>query len=45
MDDYWGYNQVQMASKDEEATAFHTLIKIFCFRVMPFGLKNADVTY
>ncbi|XP_038887036.1 uncharacterized protein LOC120077205 [Benincasa hispida] len=30
---------------DEEMTAFRTLKKIYCYKVMPFGLKNADATY
>lgn len=34
-----------MALKDEEATTFHTPIRIFYYRVMPFGLKNAGATY
>lgn len=34
-----------MDPEDEEATAFHTLIGIFCYRVMPFSLKNAGTTY
>lgn len=45
MDGYLGYNQIQMAPEDEEATTFSTPIKIFCYRVMPFSLKNASATY
>lgn len=34
-----------MDPEDEEAIAFHTLIEIFCYRVMPLGLKNVGATY
>jgi len=40
-----GYNQIQMAPADQEATAFRTHKGIFCYKVMPFGLKNAGATY
>ena len=34
-----------MALEDEELTAFQTLKGIYCYKVMPFGLKNAGATY
>ena len=40
-----GYNQIQMALEDQEATTFRTPKGIFCYKVMPFGLKNAGATY
>jgi len=40
-----GYNQIQMVLEDEEATAFRISKGIFCYKVMPFGLKNAGATY
>ena len=45
MDCNAGYNQIQMAPEDQEATAFSTPKGIFCYKVMPFGLKNAGATY
>jgi len=36
-----GYNQIQMAPEDQEAIVFTTPKGIFCYKVMPFGLKNA----
>ena len=45
MDGYSGYNQICMAAKDAEKTTFGTLIKIFYYTVMPFGLKNTGATY
>nr|XP_016504993.1 PREDICTED: uncharacterized protein LOC107822917 [Nicotiana tabacum] len=40
-----GYNQIRMAQKDEELTTFRTPKGIYCYKVMPFGLKNAGATY
>ncbi|KAM1462789.1 hypothetical protein ACFXTO_047780 [Malus domestica] len=34
-----------MALKDDELTAFRTPKGIYCYKVMPFGLKNARATY
>ena len=34
-----------MALSDEEMTAFRTLKGIYCYKVMPFGLKNVGATY
>ena len=34
-----------MAPEDREKTAFIIMWRIFCYKVMPFGLKNAGVTY
>jgi len=45
MDCTASYNQIQMALEDQEATAFRTPKGIFCYKVMPFGLKNAGATY
>ncbi|KAG9450338.1 hypothetical protein H6P81_010303 [Aristolochia fimbriata] len=45
MDGSSGYNQIQMDPKDEELTAFRTPKGIFCYKVMPFRLKNAGTTY
>jgi len=40
-----GNNKIQMALKDQDATVFCTPKGIFCYRVMPFGLKNAGAAY
>lgn len=34
-----------MAPEDEEATTFRTPLGIYCYKVMPLGLKNAGATY
>ncbi|KAI3807980.1 hypothetical protein L1987_23920 [Smallanthus sonchifolius] len=36
---------IHMKKEDEEKTAFHTAKGIFCYKKMPFGLKNAGATY
>jgi len=45
MDCTTGYKQIQMALEDQEATVFRTPKGIFCYKVMPFDLKNAGATY
>ncbi|KAA0062537.1 uncharacterized protein E6C27_scaffold79G00080 [Cucumis melo var. makuwa] len=45
MDGSSGYNQIRIALSDEEMTAFRTPKGIYCYKVMPFGLKNAGATY
>jgi hypothetical protein len=34
-----------LKKEDKEKTAFITLYGVFCYQVMPFGLKNAGATY
>ena len=45
MDGYSGYNQIHMAAKDADKTAFRTPIGNFYYTIMPFDLKNAGATY
>ncbi|GKU97081.1 hypothetical protein SLEP1_g10263 [Rubroshorea leprosula] len=45
LDAYSGYHQVPMAPEDEEKTSFYTGDEIYCYVMMPFGLKNAGATY
>ncbi|XP_059627710.1 uncharacterized protein LOC132270548 [Cornus florida] len=45
MDAYSGYNQISMYTSDREKTAFITDRGLYCYKVMPFGLKNAGATY
>src|SRR3954469_15710702 len=45
MDGFSGYNQIKMHPNDERHTAFRTPLGVFCYTVMPFGLKNAGATY
>ncbi|KAL0383058.1 UNVERIFIED_CONTAM: hypothetical protein Scaly_0593100 [Sesamum calycinum] len=45
MDGLSGYNQICMAPEDEKLTAFRTPKVIYCYKVMPFRLKNVGATY
>ena len=45
LDAFSGYHQISMYPPDEEKTAFITEKGTYCYRVMPFGLKNAGATY
>ena len=45
MDAFSGYNQISMEPDDQEKTSFVTGQGTYCYRVMPFGLKNAGATY
>jgi hypothetical protein len=45
MDAFSSYNQIIMHPDDEEKTAFVTDQGLFCYKVMPFGLRNVGATY
>ena len=45
LDAFSGYNQIKMHPMDKEKTTFMTERSCYCYRVMPFGLKNAGATY
>uniref|UniRef100_A0A2N9H312 Uncharacterized protein n=1 Tax=Fagus sylvatica TaxID=28930 RepID=A0A2N9H312_FAGSY len=45
LDAFQGYHQIALKEEDQEKTAFITPRGIFCYKVMPFGLKNAGSTY
>ena len=44
LDAYSRYNQISMHAPNEEKITFATEDDNFCYRVMPFGLKNIGVT-
>ena len=45
IDAFSGYNQIKMEEADQENTSFVTSQGLFCYKVMPFRLKNAGATY
>ena len=45
MDAFSSYNQIRMHEDDQEKTSFVTNQGLFCYRIMPFELKNAGATY
>ena len=45
MDTFSGYNYISINPNDQEKTSFVTGQGTYCYRVMPFGLKNVGATY
>jgi hypothetical protein len=45
LDAYLGYNQIKLRKEDEEKIAFITPYNVFCYQIMPSGLKKAGATY
>ena len=45
MDAFSSYNQIKMEKTDQEKTSFMTSQGLLCYKVKPFGLKNARATY
>ena len=45
MDTYSRYNQILMHVPDQEHTSFITDQGLYCYKVMPFWLKNVGATY
>ena len=45
MDAFSSYNQIKMNEEDQEKTSFVTSQRLFCYKVMSFGLKNAGAMY
>jgi hypothetical protein len=45
LDCYLGYHQIALHPDDEDKTAFITPHGIYWYKVMTFGLKNAEATY
>lgn len=45
MDAFSSCNQIRMDEADQEKTSFVTSQGLFCYKVMPLGLKNVGATY
>ena len=45
MDGFLRYNQIKKASRDMTKTTFTNEWGIYCYTIMPFGLKNAGEIY
>jgi hypothetical protein len=45
LDAYSGFHQIQMVREDRKHTAFVTVDGLYCYVVMPYGLKNALPTF
>ena len=44
MDTFSGYNQILMDKDNQEKTSFVTNQGLYCYKVIPFGLKNTEAT-
>jgi hypothetical protein len=45
LDAYSGFHQIRMSREDRKHTAFVTVNGLYCYVVMPYGLKNALPTF
>jgi hypothetical protein len=45
LDAYSDFHQIPMSSEDEKNTAFITVVGLFCYVSMPYGLKNDLPTF
>uniref|UniRef100_A0A2N9EIL5 Integrase catalytic domain-containing protein n=1 Tax=Fagus sylvatica TaxID=28930 RepID=A0A2N9EIL5_FAGSY len=45
LDAIQGYHQIPMNDADQDKTAFITPRETYCYKMMPFGLKNVRATY
>jgi hypothetical protein len=45
LDAYSGFHQIQMSRQDRKHIAFVTVDGLYCYVVMPYGLKNALPTF
>ena len=45
LDAFQGYHQIPMNKANQDKTAFITPRGTYCYKMMPFGLKNAGATY
>jgi len=41
LDGFSGNNQIKMYPENKKHTSFRTSVRVYCYIVMPFGLKNA----
>jgi hypothetical protein len=45
VDAYSGFHQIPLYQPDQIKTSFITSYRAYCYRTMPFGLRNAGATY
>ena len=45
LDAFSSYHQIKMAVQDVEKTVFLNPCRVYCYTCMPFGLRNAGVTF
>ena len=42
---YSGYNQIPMYLPNQDHNSFRTDLRLYCYLIVPFSLKNAGATY
>jgi hypothetical protein len=45
LDAYSGYHKIEMCRVDQLATSFITPFGVYCYKTMPFEIKNVGATY
>lgn len=45
MDRFSGYNQIKMYPNEKKHTSFRIPLGVYCYTMMPFGLKNTREIY
>jgi len=45
LDVFSRYNQICIHPRDESKTVFMIVLSSYCYKVMPFGLKNVGATH
>jgi len=45
MNGFSGYKRIKIYPDDEKHTSFIMLLGVYCYTIMPSGLKNAGATY
>jgi len=45
MEAFSSYQQISLAKEDQVKTSLITNTDLYCYNLMPFGLKNAGATY
>jgi hypothetical protein len=45
LDAYSGYHQIAMCIENQLITSFISPFGAYCYKTMPFGLKNAGTTF
>jgi Reverse transcriptase (RNA-dependent DNA polymerase) len=45
MDAFSGYNQIMICEEDEDKITFIINLELYCYKVMPFRLRNVGATF
>lgn len=45
LDVYSAYHQIPLYGSNQEYTSFKCILGNYCYKAMPFGIKNVNATY